>query len=172
MSRRRSKKISTPVAQLRKIGVVPREMDPAQRADLYWRSAHRFIPKVVLWIKVCCGVALLGALACLFVVFSRPRPMLLVSFPDGTTLCSMPPLDPDTGAIIPRPSAEDAACKSLSFRAGRADDEQNVAFVRENRAKTNALPPTTLDSAPSVQSTDTPPVSPPASPPATTVQEE
>lgn len=116
---------------LRKIGIVPREYLAVDRAGQFWRSSHRWIPLVSLWIKFCCMVALLGALACLVIVFARPRPVLLVSYPDGLTLCSMPPLNPKTGQPIARPSREAALCNSLARRAGRATDEENLRFASE-----------------------------------------
>jgi hypothetical protein len=128
---KRKKNKDNPVAKLRRIGIVSRDYSSVERAGNYWRSTHRWIPLVSLWIKLCCTVALLGALACLVIVFTRPRPVLLVSFPDGMTLCSMPPLNPKTARVIPRPSAEQELCSQLSARAGRGTDEQNIAFAKQ-----------------------------------------
>lgn len=125
------KKKDDPIVKLRKVGIVHNDYSSVERAGNYWRSSYRWIPLVSIWIKISCTVALLGALACLVIVFTRPRPVLLVSFPDGLTLCSMPPLDPKTGRAIPRPSGEAELCAQLSTRAGRGTDEQNLAFAKQ-----------------------------------------
>ena len=134
---KRKNKKNNPVLALRKIGIVPRDFSSVERAGSYWRSTHRWIPIVSLWIKMSCLVALLGALACLVIVFTRPRPVLLVSFPDGLTLCSMPPLDPKTSRAIPRPSDEAELCAQLSTRAGRGTDEQNLVFAKQVQQEAN-----------------------------------
>lgn len=141
------KKKQSRVARLRKIGIVERDFTPAQRAGLYWRSAHRFLPLLNLWVKACCAVAFLAALACLVIVFTRPRPILLVSFPDGTTVCSLPPLDPKTGKIIPRPSSEAQLCRMLAERSGRADDEQNAEFAKFSQSEPPATSMKSIEEA-------------------------
>lgn len=152
---RKKYKPSVPLNEIRKAGIVERDLSPAQRAGMYWRSAHRWLPWVNLWVKGCCVVALVGALACLVIVFSRPRPILLASFPDGTTVCSLPPLDPKTGRVIPRPSSEAEICRKLAARYGRADDEQNAEFAKFSQAepakKNAASPPMGLQPAPITQ---------------------
>lgn len=132
---RPKKKDPTPIAKIRKIGIVQRELGPVSRAGRYWRGAYYMLPKFNLWIKLSCIVALLGALACLVVVFTRPRPILLVSFPDGTTLCSLPPLDPSTGRVLPRPSQEEELCAMLVKRSGRGSDKDNAEFAKESQVE-------------------------------------
>lgn len=131
MKKKIQNKKDSNVAQLRKMGIVSLDYSSIERSGFYWRSSHRWLPWLTLWIKATCAIALVGALACLLIVFSRPRPVLLVSYPDGLTLCSMPPLDQKTGRPIPRPSDEGALCSSLSARAGRGTDEQNLKFAQE-----------------------------------------
>lgn len=143
MKKKVQNKKNSDVAHLRKVGVVSLDYSSIERAGFYWRSSHRWLPWLALWIKGACTVALIGALACLIIVFSRPRPVLLVSYPDGLTLCSMPPLDQKTGTPIVRPSAEAVLCNSLSARAGRGTDEQNLKFAREVQSEPvfEGLPP-------------------------------
>lgn len=129
------KKEPTPIAKIRKSGFVSRSLSPASRAGRYWRGAYYMLPKFNLWIKLSCLVALLGALACLLIVFTRPRPILLVSFPDGTTLCSLPPLDPSTGRILPRPSQEEEMCAMLAKRSGRGTDKDNAEFAKVSQVE-------------------------------------
>ena len=164
--KRKSKK-DNPAIALRKIGIVPRDLSSVERAGSYWRSTHRWIPVVSLWIKMCCLVALLGALTCLIIVFTRPRPVLLVSFPDGLTLCSMPPLDPKTSRVIPRPSAEADLCAQLSTRAGRGTDEQNLVFAKQvqQEAKVEQMDPLS-DQATGLNSSAPSPEAAPSSTPA------
>lgn len=119
----KTSKKNSPANELKKAGIVPVEMDLVERADIYWRSAHRWIPKVSLWIKLCCVVCFLCAFACVLIVFMRPRPTLLVSFPDGTTLCAPSPLDVKNRRPLPRASEEARLCKMLANRANRPEIE-------------------------------------------------
>ena len=120
---------------LSQAGIIPVEMDLVERADVYWRSAHRWLPKVSLWIKACCVVCFLCAFACVLIVFMRPRPTLLVSFPDGTTLCAPSPLDPKTRRPVARASDEARLCKMLANRANRPEIE---AVDRSNKKEQEA----------------------------------
>lgn len=128
--KKKSGKKPDKIAELRKIGKIPVVIAPEWRAGQVWRVAYARLPWISMWIKLASVVALCGALACLVIVFSRPRPVLLVSYPDGTTLCSMPPLDPSSGRPLPRPSAEAALCAELARRAGRGGDAQNLEFAK------------------------------------------
>jgi hypothetical protein len=143
---------------LSQAGIVPVEMDLVERADVYWRSAHRWLPKVSLWIKACCVVCFLSAFACVLIVFMRPRPTLLVSFPDGTTLCAPSPLDTKTRRPVARASDEARLCKMLANRANRPEIE---AVDRSNKKEQEAALGN-ADAAPSKSEEATPAPNPSA----------
>lgn len=151
---------SSPVAALRKIGIIERQLSPVQRAGKYWRGAYHMMPRVGWWINISCAIALLGALACLVIVFTRPRPVLLVSFPDGTTVCSLPPLDPSTGRPVPRPDEEELLCRRLAIQSGRGGDELNEQFAKEKQLEQEEVAIAPQPAPAPVQASPLPPADP------------
>lgn len=91
-----------------------------RRTNLFWVDASqgrelaaRMIPMLSRYITAMAGVAVLSMVVSLISLWARPDPLVLLSFPDGTTRCTPPPVSPRTGKAYARPKAQVIMCNDL-----------------------------------------------------------
>lgn len=77
-------------------------------------AAKTWIPKLLFFCKVCCGLSILSFLI-LFVTFlNQPSPTLLVNYESGSLACSNAPINPQNKKSLPREESKyRAICDSL-----------------------------------------------------------
>lgn len=84
-------------------------MDASQTLEL----AQRLIPWLSRFTMIMSAVAIAAMVVSLGSLWVRPDPLVLLSFPDGTTHCTPPSLNPVTGAVQKRKAAQLATCAEL-----------------------------------------------------------
>jgi hypothetical protein len=91
-----------------------------RRVNDFWRDASqsrelavRMIPLLSRYILVMAGIAVFAMFVSLVSLWTRPDPLVLLSFPDGTTRCTPPSINPTTGKTQTRPTAQVLTCNEL-----------------------------------------------------------
>lgn len=111
-------------AELAKIGRIQQPPDPYADASR-WQASHRWLPWGVRWIQTMGLITVASVAFSAFSVTLRPRPTLLMAYPDGSTQCAPAPIAPRTRAPLPRASArEQALCQRLALEAGLTAEQR------------------------------------------------
>jgi hypothetical protein len=74
-----------------------------------WTAAH-WMQRMYRLIMVCSIISAVSGLLCIFALWSRETPLLLVTTPSGVTRCAPPPLNPKTLRRVDRPPSQSAQC--------------------------------------------------------------
>ena len=110
-SKEEKKRLAEEDRARRMMGVIPQHpqffLDAGKRVETAWA----WIPRLRAIIIGSSAVATLCLLGCLVSVFSRPDPMVFLSFPDGSIACG-PRLN-QQGQLIERTRDEQAVCDRL-----------------------------------------------------------
>ncbi len=74
-----------------------------------------WIPKILFFCRICCGITLFSLLVTLMSIHNTPSPTIFLNYQDGTLLCSQNPVDPKTGAKYAREEAKyESLCNNLN----------------------------------------------------------
>ena len=104
-----------PVKQYRNIGNVKNNDNYEYMAGKKVGIAILWIPKMLFFCRICCGVTLFGLLVTVMSIYNTPAPTLFLNYQDGTLLCSQNPVDIRTGAKYPREEAKyESLCNNLN----------------------------------------------------------
>lgn len=76
--------------------------------------AQRLVPLLGRYILVMFAVSALAMVVSVVSLWSRPDPLVLLSYPDGTNRCAPPAINPATHQPQPRPAAYVDTCASLA----------------------------------------------------------
>jgi hypothetical protein len=97
-----------------RVGEVRLAPDFFRTASLMGAAAHRMVPLLSRWVLLMAMISGIAMGVSVLSVWVRPNPQVLLSYPDGTTRCAMPPLDPETGRPRARPANEEEVCGELA----------------------------------------------------------
>lgn len=113
-----AKKTSTPTGPDKKGLLYPGRV---RRVNQFWVDAnqsrelgHRFIPLLGRYVLAMFIVSTLAMVVSAISLWSRPDPLVLLSYPDGTNRCTPPTLDPTTHQPQQRPAKYVATCSALN----------------------------------------------------------
>ena len=82
----------------------------------------KWLPRLILANKVLTGVSLLSFLLALFWALRSYPPIVLLTFPDGKTVCAPRGVDPETHQRIPRENPEEVdLCQRLNIGGGEEE---------------------------------------------------
>jgi len=104
------------------LGYQPLELHPLRFMGQRWINARRVCPKLMYWIMGCFSITFLSLLISMYSILSRPDPLLFVSFPDGSVVCSGFTINPRTHQINPRPVEQQQLCHHLGERHALPDN--------------------------------------------------
>jgi len=110
-------------AALRK---VRRSWNFENEANHKMHLASRWMGPLARITQVAGFAAVLAAAGCVYAVYSRPAPLALVSFPDGSLRCAQPNFDPQLNTPLARTPSDDALCRSLEPPAPLAQRREQV----------------------------------------------
>lgn len=104
-----------PVKQYRNIGSVKNNDNYEYMAGKKVGIAILWIPKILFFCRICCGITLFSLLVTIMSIYNTPAPTLFLNYQDGTLLCSQNPVDVKTGAKYPREEAKyESLCNNLN----------------------------------------------------------
>lgn len=110
-------------------GYITKTPDPWQDASAIRDRAHRLLPKLLKTAQASMLLCAIIALACAAAIWLRAPPLVLLSYPDGTTRCAQPPLDPATGATLHRTPNAAQICAMLE----NSNDDVTAVSTGEDR---------------------------------------
>lgn len=85
-----------------------------------FEAAKIWIPKILFFCKVCCGLSILSFLILLITFINKPSPTLLVNYESGSLACSNSPINPTTKKILSR---EEGKYQYICDSLGNFDSE-------------------------------------------------
>lgn len=85
-----------------------------------FEAAKTWIPKILFFCKVCCGLSILSFFILLITFVNQPAPTLLVNYENGSLACSNAPINPKTKKILSR---EERKYQSICDSLGNFDSE-------------------------------------------------
>lgn len=96
--------------QRRRLSATPAVWDFTTMASQRLWLAQRVSPALVRVIQVSAVLSVLAAVAAVAVVYNRPDPLTVISFPDGRMRCGPLSVDPQTGHPRPRSAYNQRLC--------------------------------------------------------------
>lgn len=104
-----------PFKQYRNIGNVKNNDNYEYMAGKKVGIAILWIPKMLFFCKICCGITLFSLVVIITSIYNTPSPTLFLNYQDGTLLCSQNPVDIKTGAKYSREESKyESLCNNLN----------------------------------------------------------
>lgn len=104
-----------PFKQYRNIGNIKNNDNYEHMAGKKVGIAILWIPKMLFFCKICCGVSLFSLIVIFISIYKTPSPTVFLNYQDGTLLCSPNPIDIKTGKKYPREESKyESLCNSLN----------------------------------------------------------
>lgn len=104
---------SLPIKEFQKIGELKDHVTYTTKAGLRSRITYPVIMNSAMIIKCCLVLIILSAMGSIYFMNTKPEPILLLSYPDGTVVCPSLNYDIKTGNYIPREKEYVEMCNDL-----------------------------------------------------------
>ena len=124
----------------RMVGVIPLQPQFFLDAGKRVRTAWVWIPRLRMIVMASSAISVVALLGCLIAVYSRPEPMVFLSFPDGSIACG-PRLD-GQGRLVQRSREDQAVCDRIRPPVGIDMSAANLSAPTAEASDSSPSQPT------------------------------